>query len=159
MLSYEGKLWIAFTADVCAQASIFIPGGKDWQYTRHIIPVGRGDEVVHAIEAIDMDQDGTTDLFLSIPAKDTIKIFSFVKTPSIKSIAASTVPGKEPVGSPSNFSMVLSINYMTIFILLVVSLVCTSNIFKFCFLFSRTNGIDSFNMLLGHRIYKAISEA
>lgn len=144
--SYKGKLWIAFAAEHCARASIFVPGDKDWQYKRHIIPARADDDVIHGIEAVDMDQDGVTDLFISIPAKDIIKVLSFVRPPSpditttemklpkdqadapSDSSSLTTAP-MGPVDAPSHLSCRLSVNHWTIFILLVVSLVCNSKMF------------------------------
>lgn len=76
--SYEGKPWILVSGGVFGTAYFILPFSEDvnnWDYQGLLVVEKAG--LVGGVEAIDIDGDGMTELFISLTAKNLVKVFSF----------------------------------------------------------------------------------
>ena len=75
---------------------------ENWDYQGHPIIEKAG--LVGGVEAIDIDGDGLTELFVGLTAKDLIKVFSFKYNSSVGSSSSSSSSTKIDPGSRASSS-------------------------------------------------------
>lgn len=124
---YKGKPWVLVSEGDCGKVVYLVPESDDrksWTYQKYL--VFEGTERIDGIEVTDINNDGFTDIFVSIGKRGVVRMFSL----------SDSVPGKLDVFVASNSSLYgnesipafegasngLLVNYMTFVILCFFSL-------------------------------------
>ena len=101
---YTGKPWVLVSGGSCGKVIYLVPESDDplkWAYQKYLVL--EDSEPITGIEVIDIDEDGFSDIFVSLAVSGVIKVFSLSKSVSGKPdifVAANTtlqeaaVPGK-----------------------------------------------------------------